>query len=88
MEKAFALVNVRTLTCCASTTRPTPRLKAEPGGGRSRGHAGEMASWRSEQQCVPNGCSLSHGSSGSMIWEFLFGIWSRIFDKSELVFSL
>src|SRR5438046_2658437 len=72
---------LETLTYCASTTKPMHRLKAEPRDGRSREPAGEMASWKSEQQLVTNGCSPSHGSSGSMIGAFPFGIWPRIFGN-------
>jgi len=53
------------------------RLKVEPGDGRSRERAGEMASWKSEQQLVTN---------GSMIWAFPFGIWPRIFGKRAFGF--
>src|SRR6266849_805988 len=63
------------------------RLKDEPGGRRSREPAGEMASWKSEQRLVTNGYSLLHGSSGSMIWVFPFGIWPRIFAKRGLMLA-
>src|SRR5258708_29912668 len=75
------------LIWCASTTKPMRRLKAEPGGERSREPAGETASWKSERRLTTNGYSLSHGSSGSMIWVFPFGIWPRIFDKRAPVLS-
>jgi len=62
------------------------RLKVEPGDGRSRERAGEMASWKSEQQLVTKGYNLSYGSNGSMIWAFPFGIWPRIFGKRAFGF--
>jgi hypothetical protein len=46
-----------------------------------------MAFWKSEQHLVTNGYSLLHGSSGSMIWAFPFGIWLRIFDERGHAFN-
>src|SRR5258708_33454810 len=73
-------------TWCANPTKPMSRLKAQSGDGRSRELVGETASWKSEQQLGTNGYSPSHGSSGSMIWAFLFAIWPRIFAKRAFVF--
>src|SRR6266446_5726397 len=66
------------LTCCANTIKPMHRSKAKPGDGRSHEPADEKASWRSGLLLVANGCSPSHGSSGSMIWALLFDIWPGV----------
>jgi len=87
MEKAHALVNVRDINLIchyyktyAQIEGVTRRRKIT----RSRRRSG---TWKSEQQRVTNGYSLLHGSSWSMIWAFLSGIWPRKYDKSALVFS-
>ena len=60
MEKAHALVIVRDINLVCQHYKTYARLKAELQDGRSREPAGQMASWKSEQWLVTNGCSPLH----------------------------
>ena len=87
MEKAHALVNVRDINLICHYYKTYAQIEGIARRRKITRVAGEVASWKSEQLRVTNGYSLLHGSSGSMIWAFLSGIWPRISDKRALVFS-